>query len=150
MDHKKHNVVAKDIKTGDLMALIYWVTVDSKNLDGTELMVRDLDSGTSFKVFGKDLVERSLSADQYHEVVKATKTQMAEILVESHNRPITVYFTKSDGTDRKMRCRLIKQEPLMGRSMVEELDTTDKNRLRQVDHRTIQYLIVDGVKYEEK
>jgi len=34
--------------------------------------------------------------------------------------------------------------------MVEDLEVKGVNRLRQVDHRTIKYLIVDGVKYMVK
>ena len=58
---------------------------------------------------------------------------------------------KQDGTERTLRGKLVKPEPLLGRSMVEDLDSDDKkNRLRQVDHRTINWLVVDGVKYTVK
>ena len=40
---------------------------------------------------------------------------------------------------------------LLGRSLCEDLDLPEgRNRLREVDHRTIKYLIVDGVKYVVK
>lgn len=45
---------------------------------------------------------------------------------------------------------MIRQEAVLGRSMVEDMDTSDKNKIRLVDHRTISYLIVDGVKYKVK
>jgi hypothetical protein len=49
-------------------------------------------------------------------------TRIAEILITSPNRPLTVCFTKKDGTERVLRGRWIAQEALMGRSFVEDLD----------------------------
>ena len=47
-----------------------------------------------------------------------------------------------------MRGRLITPEPLLGRSMVEDLDlAVTEHRQRLVDHRTIKFLIIEGVKY---
>jgi hypothetical protein len=131
------------------MAFTYYVKVESVQSD--QLIVADLDNNNSvIQITGRDLIERSFSADQYSEEEKISKTRAAELLVSSHNRPLSVSFMKTDGTERVIRGRLVRPEPLLGRSMVEDLDKTGKDRLRQVDHRTINWLIVDGVKYYVK
>ena len=44
-----------------------------------------------------------------------------------------------------LRGRFIKHEELFGRSMVEDLDKTDKgDKIKQVNDRTLLWLIVDG------
>lgn len=146
----RHPVDMGRINNNDLMAFVYYATVS--NSGGDTLEVKNVDDGMDFNVRGQQLIERSFSADQFHEEVKTTKTVAAEILVSSFNRPLTVCFEKQSGEKRVLRGRLITPEPLLGRSMVEDLDLShrDKHRLRLVDHRTIEYLIVDGVKYVVK
>jgi len=146
MSHERYNVKASKIKSGDLMAFIYWTRV--RSVSGNVLEVEDLDNGNDpIRIYSKELIEKSFSADQYEKEEKVNKTRAAEILVHAANRPFTVSFQKTDGEERVLRGRLVKPEPLLGRSMVEDLDVSGVNRLRQVDHRTINYLIVDGVKY---
>lgn len=136
------------IQTNDLMAIVHYVKVKhiipgSFIFDG-----EDLDQyGNHIRINGKDLLERAFSADRYAQEEKVSKTQAAELLVTSVNRPFTVSFAKSDGSERILRGRLVRPEPLLGRSMVEDLDEKTNNRLRQVDHRTINWLIVEGTKY---
>ena len=145
-----HKIEASKVKTGDLMALVYYVRVKEIIGRGNELIVSDLDNqGPDILVRGKELIEQALSGDQFSETVKISKTQAAEILVHSNNRPLTVTFVKADNSERILKGRLIKPEPLLGRSMMEdlELSPTEKNRTRLVDHRTIKELIVDGVRY---
>jgi hypothetical protein len=151
-DNKVNNLVPSKVKVNDLMAFVNYVKVKQVNLGGEELIVSPLDSsGKDIRISGRELVVNALSADQYEETEKVSKTEAAEILISSHNRPFTVSFEKADHTERIMRGRLIKPEPLLGRSMVEDLDESDKkNRVRQVDHRTINYLVVGGVKYQVK
>lgn len=149
-DRITHKTDVSKVKAGDIMALVHYVRVKSTSINGQEMIVSDLDNtGPDILVRGKELIEQSLSGDQYAETIKITKTQAAEILVHSSNRPLTVIFVKSDGTVRTIKGRLIKPEPLLGRSMVEDLDLpiSEKHRARLVDHRTIKELIVDGVKY---
>lgn len=150
-DRVTHKVDPTKVKAGDLMAFTYYVKVKRTDQNGEELLVEDLDNHSNeIQVRGKDLVISSHSADQFAEEEKVSKTRAAEILIHSANRPLTVSFLKADGTERVLKGRLIAPEPLLGRSMVEDLETHDKNRLRQVDHRTINFLIVDGVKYTVK
>lgn len=112
--------------------------------------MHDADGMGAFSVNGQELIDRAFSADQYVTEERVTMTQAAEILISSYNRPLTVCFTKQGGEQRVLRGRLIKPEPLLGRSSVEDLDVKDGHRIRLVDHRTIQYLIVNGKKYVVK
>jgi hypothetical protein len=150
-EKKTHKVKPERVEAEHLMAFTYYVKVKNSRNNGENLIVTDLDNAKGeIQINGKDLVQSSMSADLFEEVEKVSMTKAASILVESHNRPMTVAFVKADGTDRVMRCRLVRPEPLLGRSMVEDLDSTDAHRVRQVDHRTIKYLIVDGMRYEVK
>lgn len=60
------------------------------------------------------------------------------------------------GEDRVMtghlkRQRLGNLEPFFGRSVVQDLEQPEYHRSeRQIDHRTLEWLIVEGVKYERK
>lgn len=136
------------VKVGDIMTFTYYVKV--KNATSDRLIVEDLDHENSeLQINGTELIQNALSANFFTETQKIGKTQAAEILVQSVNRPFSVSFVKADGTSRELIGRLIKPEPLLGRSMVEDLELpkSEKNRIRQVDHRTIEWIIVEGVKY---
>lgn len=144
-----HPVKLANVNSDDLMAFVYFAKVRGKN--GTNLDVSNVDEDMKFSVMGQDLIERGYSADQFSETHKITKTRAAEILISSYNRPFTVCFDKQEGEERVLRGRLVHPEPLLGRSKVEDLDLPkDKHRMRLVDHRTIKYLIVEGVKYVVK
>ena len=55
------------------------------------------------------------------------------------------------GEERKLIGYLLRTEPKMGRSQVIDLEIDkDKHRIRLVDHRTLRWLILKGVKYEVK
>lgn len=140
---------------GDIIAFITWATVDEYQPEERYRSTAALDckhvdgpsSGSGFGIHGQQLIDLCLSADRYHTEEKVNKTKAAEILVSSYNTPFTVVFDKDDGTERKLRGRLIHPEPLLGRSMVHDFDA-DGPRL--VDHRTIKSLTVNGVKYTVK
>lgn len=151
---KSHKTDPSKIKDGELLAITYYVKVEKISNGGNTLSVKDVvgDVG-GIDVNGTSLIVAALSADQSAETVKVTKTQAAQLLIESTNRPFTVVFEKQDGTARTLRGRLISHEALLGRSMVEDLDLaqdTKGGRTRLVDHRTLKSLTVDGVKYEVK
>jgi hypothetical protein len=46
-----------------------------------------------------------------------------------------------------MICHLVKCESTLGRSTVIDLSTTHANKFRQVDHRSINWLIMNNMKY---
>jgi hypothetical protein len=145
----KHKVVPTQIKGDDLMAFVIYAKVKAVDADGLRVIVTDT-NGKEISIKGRDLIETSFSADQFQEEQKISKTKAEEIFSNVQDRPLTVAFTKADGSDRVLRGRVIGEAPL-GRSLVEDLDIDDpKNRIREVDRRTIQWFVVDGVKYKIK
>ena len=147
-DRPVHKTDPSAVKVGDIMAFTYFVKVHSVRNSPLVIGVDNLDGAMgSIDIQGKELVESGLSADQFNEELTVSKTRAAEILVSSHNRPFTVSFQKEDGTERILRGRLIKAEHLLGRSMVEDLEKDEKNRVRLVDHRTLNWIVVEGTKY---
>jgi hypothetical protein len=52
-----------------------------------------------------------------------------------------------EGEECTMTCHLVKAESVLGRSTVIDLLSTHTNKFRQVDHRTINYLIIRNAKY---
>lgn len=151
MDLKRPRTVdERKVKNNDLMAFVYYARICPNARNSGEVDVIDVDSGNPFTVKGVDLIEYGFSADQYSKEILVTKAEIAEELITAYNRPFTVAFVKANGDRRVLRGRLVKPEPLMGRSYVEDLDKPIGDRLRQVDHRTIEYLILEGVKYTVK
>lgn len=160
----KRKIIASEVEAGDLMAVVSFVKVVKNETIGhgfsRNISVTNLDNEMEFQVVGDLLIEDMLSADRFVEEREVSRTNLVEILMRSYNKPITVYFIKKDGSERKIRGRLVKTEPLFGRSVVEDLDkemSPEDNpnelfnsRTCQADHRTIFALVADGVLYKEK
>lgn len=152
-----HPTDASKVKPGDLMAIIHYVKVAEIAPDASRMRVTPVDRAgdqvggiASMDVIGKELITRALSADYFAEEQKITATEMERILTgEIFNRPISVFFVKENGEERLLRGRYVKPAPF-GRSYMEDLDKPEGDRIRLVDHRTIKWLIVDGVKYVAK
>jgi hypothetical protein len=157
-ERKTHKVKPDDVKVNDLLAFTYFVKVKGKP-SNDKLAVENLDAGAkNIYLEGRELVENSQSADQFHEEFFVSKTKAARVLTSLPPLTLlTVNFVKKDGTERLLRGRLIpSEESYQGYTKVEDLDITDvdksgePNRVRQVDNRAIIYLIVGGVKYSVK
>lgn len=52
-----------------------------------------------------------------------------------------------EGEECTMTCHLIKAEGSLGRSTVIDLTSEHENKFRQVDHRTINYIVYNNTKY---
>lgn len=137
-----------NIKVGEYLSTTMYMKVLSKNPDG--IRVED-SNGQVFDVRGKQLIENTTNSNQqYSTEEKVNKTRAAELLTSAGDSVFTVVFEKQDGTERKLTGRLLETENQMGRSNVADLEITSGNNMRQVDHRTIKYLILKGVKYTVK
>jgi hypothetical protein len=137
------------IQKDNILVLTHYVRVNAANPNKASVV--DIDTGLNFDIQGKALLERCLTGDQHSKVQKVTKTEAAQLLISAFNKPIKLAFEKTDGSLREMRCRLVSPEPLLGRSMVEDLDIADpKDRIRQADHRTLKWIVLDDIRYEVK
>lgn len=137
-----------DFKKDEIISITRYCRVDS-NEDGT-VNVTDLDSGLEFSIKGKSLQSQCVSSDKHAEIVIVTRTELASIFVGCKGVPFTVVFKKAKGDLRTLRGRLISSEGYLGRSFVEDLDNPIGDRSRQVDHRTLESLIVNNIRYEVK
>ena len=121
-----------------------------------KIHVDDLNRGIEdITISGEKLVRSLDSADEFETTEKVSKTELAAIFGEVKDNVFTVNFEKQDGSPRTLRGYMVTRETGMGRSQVVDLDIKRgegdyDNRLRQVDHRTLQSLIVGGVKYIKK
>jgi hypothetical protein len=148
-----HKPQLEKVKPGELITLIHYVKVKEVDVFNQSVVVENLDDrGKYIKYQGKELISNGFSADQFEEEKVLSRTKVARMLMNHcQNRPITVNFVKKDGTERTMRGRLLDNEDdVFGYSLVEDLDCTDAHRIRQVDRSTLNWLIVDGVKYTVK
>ena len=55
-----------------------------------------------------------------------------------------------DGEVCRMICHLVEAENMLGRSTVIDLNAKGENKFRQVDHRSIEFIILRNVKYTLK
>lgn len=141
------------VQTGDLMTFTHWGIVESSSNDefglGNKVVLTDVDSGVKFSVHGDALIQSSHSADQYDVTRKVNKTEMVDILAHARNVPFSVTFIKKNGEERTLRGRLIGiDQKNLGYIDVEDLDLPEGDRFRLVDCRTIETLIVNGIRYE--
>ena len=159
-ERKIIKTVPSQVKSGDLMAFVHYVKVDSVYNNGSELVVTDLNNNKKeIRITGDELISNALSADQYHETIKVSKSDAIDVLLSAYNRPLKISFQKKDGTERIMRCRFIQEVEKFGRSMVEKFGRSmvenldivgDEERIREVDHRELNWIILEGVRFEVK
>ena len=131
----------------DIIQVVHNLKVVSHQ--GNTVEVTDVERGMNFEIIGKALIDTALSADHSEKTEKLGKTALAEVLVKSNGRVLTVNFNKDDGTERVLRGVFQSNEPLMGRSYVLDLDKNDKHP-RLVNHRSINWIVLDGIKYVKK
>ena len=59
----------------------------------------------------------------------------------------TLVIDLVEGSEVEMTCHLVETENLLGRSTVIDLTAHGDNKFRQIDHRTIEYIIFGNAKY---
>ena len=80
-------------------------------------------------------------------IEKVSKTRLSNILEETNGEQFTAVFTKANGEKRTLRGKLFEPRSTMGRSVVEDFDLPEDNRIRLVDHRTLESLVVKDTQY---
>lgn len=138
----------KEIKTGEVLSSTMYLTVLSKDKDS--IKVKD-SFGREFVVKGVDLIEQTMnSASQYSKESTVTRTELANVLIAAGDTVFETKFEKQDGTDRILVGRLVDTENTMGRSNAVDLKIATGHNQRQIDHRTLEYVILKNTKYTVK
>lgn len=141
----------QSVKVGDSIAFHFYTKV-VKVMPGPNneihLVVKDIEDGQEFVVQGKSIINRGFSGVWFKEEITMSRTKIIGILKDSLNRPIQIQFVKKDGSDRNMICRFLGTSDT-GYAQVEEL-LDDGPKMKQVDLRTMYWIIVDGTKYVVK
>lgn len=145
--HEKH----REPSVGDIVyyqtySRVLDIRVNRGGLE-TELELIDLDTNRVSYMSGNELTSRLVLANAVVRTEYMTRTELATRLTEAGPLPFTVTFTKADGTTRRLRGSLLHAEPLLGRSYVRDLDNSMDDRVRLVDHRTLQELVINNVRY---
>lgn len=141
------------VETGDVMLFQFYVKVNSvetrkvNNEEETVLKVTNLDNGDKLTMSGNTVIKKALSANYYEEsCLGISRTDMIKIIKKSVGHPMQVQFTKKDGSPRNMICKFLYTTDT-GYAFVDEF--TDKEiQHRQVDLRTIEWVIINGIYYK--
>lgn len=159
------------LQVGDHFSSVSYLKV--QKIEGETITVENSLGGSW--IMSKDLLLRDAwSAEIYAQEVKTTMTELARILTECKDTVITVSFKKkltaddlltrlattdlnkvdkmkdiqklvTEGEDCALTCHLAGHESDLGRSLVFDLNA--KGGYKQVDHRTINWIIFKNVKY---
>lgn len=99
-------------------------------------------SDTVFQVqFHKKPTEQSV-------IQSLTATTAAALKDKAHQQTLVKSIVEGDIC--KMTCHLVEAENMLGRSTVIDLNAKGDNKFRQVDHRTIDFIILRNVRYSLK
>lgn len=145
---KIQKVDVSDLNPGDIISNTEYMVV--QKVEGTRVHVQTLNG---FKNISSELFEYASykSPRQFTETQKVSKSKMIDIIrdeVKSHAFGVT--FQKKDKSKRFMICRLLHFNNNFGRSDVIEIcEKAGKfqEQQRQVDHRTIEELVFNGIRY---
>lgn len=143
-------------------------------IDGDRITVEN-SFGTALYV-SKDILEGMWSADHFKSEINMGMSSLAELLHTVQDHVFTIHFRKNptEGHAREllenfnskapkalpelvkemvggepctMTCHMIEVENNLGRSLVIDLNAKTDNKFRQVDHRTIEWIVFQNVKY---
>jgi hypothetical protein len=134
------------IKQGEKMSFTNYVTVDKIDKKSEMIEVTAV-NGSKFLVKGKELIEGFHSNSQFQKTEKLGMNALAEKLQTAGDKIFTVEYLKADKSKRVLTGHFLSSEANLGRSNVRDLEISTGNSMRQVDHRTIQSIIIDGTKY---
>lgn len=133
---------------GEFAAVTHYVKVT--NVGADQITVEDVNlKNMKFDIKGKELLDNAKSASHFTETKKVSRTELATMLSTCYNTPFTINFDKADGQNRTLVGKLVEPEPILGRSKVFDFEEPTV-AWKQADHRTLHWMIVNGVKYQVK
>ena len=137
------------LREGEKLSMTEYFTVEQIMPQDGAILARN-SAGSLINISGKEMIEsRFNSNSQYNEEIKAGKNEMAGKLQTAGDKVFTVCFEKQDGSERILTGHLVSAEPNLGRTKVIDLNVgaDDKSKgIRQVDNRTIKWLVIDNQK----
>lgn len=165
----------QEIKKGDYVSRISYMKIE-ENLGRYQKVSNE--TGFTWDISNDVLKEECISASEFSEEIKVSRTELIEKFNNVGATVFTVNFDKSPspedylaatrgkgniilsfddmkkqfkkikGENRTLVGYMIKVENGFGRSNVIDLEIPhDQHRIRQVDHRSLNWLIVNGIKY---
>ncbi len=153
---KKH-VPAAQVHVGDHFGFSTYGVVTGAASDKFDVRTN---TGEEWTISKNIFPQKIYSASWFGETHKVTRTEMAALLHNAGQEIFSVTFTKAGGEKRTLVGHLVETEELFGRAMVVDLEIeptagaaagasagASANNLRQVDYRTLEELVLCGVKY---
>lgn len=170
----KNKLIVNQIKVGDKLSRLSYLKILTVFSSAVEVQNEE---GVKWTIDKAIIEKECYSADQFTETKIVNRSELIEIFNKTGDNIYTVNFNKQakladafdavcnkgklksnatlkkelseamNGEERTLIGYTISREVAWGRSMVINLETEDKNRIRQVDHRTLNWLICQNVKY---
>ena len=170
----KTKIKRQNIKTGDRLSRLSYLEVI--NIDSRMAHVKN-EEGKTWTIDLDIVEAECYSASHYDETKPVNRTELIEIFNGTEDNVYTVSFNKQpkvedafeaisnkgklqtnaiikkllkekmQGEERILTGYTIKREIPWGRSMVVDLKEPDGDNIRQVDHRTLNWLICKNVRY---
>lgn len=132
--------INKVFKQGDILYSPTYVKI-LKCVNDEEYFVEDIFFEVQYTLEGHTLINTYSGCTYYETFTKISLSCLIEKFLDTKDGSIfTVCFKKLNNEFRYLRGKYIGQDLLYGRSRVFDLDIKE---IRLVDHRTLQFLIVD-------
>jgi hypothetical protein len=148
-DKPTKKLVASQLTVGDFLSRTSYMKITAEDRPNRGFSVKN-EGGVEWSIDKNILEKECYSADQYAETKVVTRTELVNIFQRAGDAVFTVWYTKKEGELRKLVGYLINVENGFGRSNVVDLEVKTGHRMRQVDHRTIEDLILKNVRYQIK
>ena len=142
----------KKFREGEFVQLIHNCKVNNQQEgpQGTILTVTDIDRDIDFQIRGDELALSLNRCETFEDVKKVNKGDLLERLKTTRGKIFSCVFVKANNEERYIQGIYAGPDEGFGRSFVVDLEKIaqgDRNVMRLLDHRTIQYIIVDNTKY---
>lgn len=161
-----------ELQTGDYLSETQYYKVLSRKQGGIEV---ENERGFKFNISEPIIQEGCYSSNQFTDEEKVTQTELADILQNAGDSVFSINFNKKTkpedvlaelkklpkkeftvkamktaiaGEARTMVAHRVSSEPSLGRTQVVDLETEiGGRRLRLIDHRTINWIVLKNVRY---
>lgn len=137
---------ASKLRGGDYLSRTSYMSVARTTSYDKDISVKNME-GLEWSIDKKVVSKECYSASQFHDTIEVNRTTILEFFLDPADYAVvrTVNYDKANGENRTMICYVLDIENNLGRSNV--IDLEDNGKIKQVDHRTINWLIMKGTRY---